>query len=139
MGPRQSRKSQPAIESESDEDSQPVSTEQNTAEMLKTAKDIVDDGKKRREKKRRAIEKSYDERVKEVETKIDTLFAVRNSRVSKNQKQLWTRLEKLNTKRENLEQLILASMLSIEKHTINITVQMEAVFADRIEDIEGEK
>ncbi|TVY13224.1 hypothetical protein LARI1_G007821 [Lachnellula arida] len=139
MGPRQSRKSQPAIESESDDDSQPVSTEQNTAEMLETAKGMVDDGKKRREKKRRAIEKSYDDRVKEVETKIDTLFAVRNSRVSKNQKELWTRLEKLNTKRENLEQLILASMLSIEKHTINIAVQMEAVFAGRMEDIEGEK
>ncbi|TVY87054.1 hypothetical protein LAWI1_G004972 [Lachnellula willkommii] len=139
MGPRQSRKSQPAIESESDEDSQPVSTEQNTAEMLETAQGMVDDGKKRREKKRRAIERSYDDRVKEVEAKIDTLFAVRNSRVSKNQKELWTRLDKLNTKRENLEQLILASMLSIEKHTINIAVQMEAVFAGRMEDIEGEK
>jgi len=49
---------------------------------------------------------------------------------------LWTRLEKLNTKREKLEQLILASMLSIEEHTITIAVQMEAVFAGRMEDIE---
>ncbi|TVY37384.1 hypothetical protein LSUB1_G003436 [Lachnellula subtilissima] len=139
MAPRQSRKSPSAFESESEEDSQPVSTEQNTVDMLRTAKSMVDDGKKRRVKKRKAIENSYDNRVKEVETKIDTLFAVRKSRVTKNQKALWTRLEKLNTKREKLERLILASMLSIEEHTINIAVQMEAVFAGRMEDIEGGK
>jgi len=43
MAPRQSLRSQSAIGTESEEDSQPVSTEQTAEDMLKTAKGIVED------------------------------------------------------------------------------------------------
>jgi hypothetical protein len=57
---------------------------------------------------------------------------------TKYQKDLWIRLEALNAKRENLEQLILASMKSIEKHTLNIASEMDAILQGRIEEMHAE-
>ncbi|TVY52877.1 hypothetical protein LSUE1_G009752 [Lachnellula suecica] len=139
MASRRPRKSEPAIQSEySDEESQPLSTERSAEEMMKMGQDVVNKGKKRREDKRKAIEDDHEKRVKEAKGKIDALFAVRNGRVTKYQKNLWTRLETLNAKRENLEQLILASTLSLEQHTLNIANELQAMFDGRMEDIQGE-
>jgi hypothetical protein len=57
---------------------------------------------------------------------------------TKSQKALWQRLDDLNKRRQTLEGQILASMKSIEDHTINMTKEMAAVFKGRTEEITGE-
>jgi hypothetical protein len=52
------------------------------------------------------------------------------------QKGQWDRLDALNKKRSSLEALILASMRSIEQHSVNISNEMGAMFCGRIEDIQ---
>jgi hypothetical protein len=55
---------------------------------------------------------------------------------AKIQKAQWDRLDALNRKRSALESLILASMRSIEQHTINICSELSAMFEGRIEELQ---
>jgi hypothetical protein len=48
----------------------------------------------------------------------------------------WDRIDTLNKKRQNLEQLILASMKTVEIHTTNLCSEMNAMLEGRIEEVE---
>lgn len=49
----------------------------------------------------------------------------------------WEKLDALNKRRMRLESLILASMKSLERHTMNIASELSAMFEGRIEEIRG--
>ncbi|PVH85667.1 hypothetical protein DL98DRAFT_408854, partial [Cadophora sp. DSE1049] len=91
----------------------------------------------RRDKKRQAIEEEHEKRVKDVKVKIDNLFAARKSRVSKSHQAAWARLDALDKKRQNIESLIIASMMSIETKSIHLSGELVAMFEGRLEDMEA--
>ena len=55
---------------------------------------------------------------------------------TKAQNASWDKIDALNKKRQNLEQLILASMKMVEIHTTNLCSEMNAMLEGRIEEIE---
>ncbi|KAK0100248.1 hypothetical protein ONS96_007531 [Cadophora gregata f. sp. sojae] len=136
MGPRQFRKGQAQASASDDEELQQSSQEDATA-MIIAAKNIVSKNNERRDKKRKAIEEEHEKRVKDVKSKIDTLFATRKSRVSKSHQAAWARLDALDKKRQNIESLIIASMISIETNTVHLSGELVAMFDGRLEDMEA--
>lgn len=54
----------------------------------------------------------------------------------KSQQTLWTRLDALDKKRQNIEGLILNSMKSIELHSTNLSGELATVFEGRIEELD---
>jgi hypothetical protein len=64
------------------------------------------------------------------------VFTLTQLHRAKIQKAQWDRLDALNRKRSALESLILASMRSIEQHTINICSELSAMFEGRIEELQ---
>ncbi|KAG4412686.1 hypothetical protein IFR04_014189 [Cadophora malorum] len=135
MGPRQSRKSQAQASASEDEDVQQSSQEDPTA-MIIAAKSIVSKNNDRRDKKRKSIEEEHEKRVKDVKLKMDNLFAARESRVTKSQQAAWARLDALDKKRQNIESLIIASMMTIETNSIHLAGELVAMFEGRLEDME---
>ncbi|KAH7363885.1 hypothetical protein BKA65DRAFT_489867 [Rhexocercosporidium sp. MPI-PUGE-AT-0058] len=137
MATRRSLRTQsPASTSESEEDEQ-QSSQDNTVDMMDVAKDIVTKNNERREKKRKALEAEHDKRVKDIKSRIDALFAARNSRVCKAHQEAWARLDALDKKRQNIEGLILATMKEIEAKTIQLSAELAAMFEGRLEEMEG--
>ncbi|KAG9238549.1 hypothetical protein BJ875DRAFT_32264 [Amylocarpus encephaloides] len=112
---------------ESEEESQP-------AEAVIRAQSLVNTSKKRREAKRKLLEAEHKKHVKELRHRIDNAYAVRNTKLANLQGSYWKRLEALNTKRENLEKLILVSMKQTELQTKNIASELLAMFEGRQED-----
>jgi hypothetical protein len=55
---------------------------------------------------------------------------------TKCQNAAWDKIDALNKKRQNLEQLILASMKMVEIHTTNLCSEINAMLEGRIEEIE---
>ena len=55
---------------------------------------------------------------------------------TKAQNASWDKIDALNKKRQNLEQLILASMKMVEIHTTNLCSEMNAMLEGRIEEVE---
>ncbi|CAG8980287.1 hypothetical protein HYALB_00008907 [Hymenoscyphus albidus] len=127
---RKSLPAQPAAASDSDEETSQPSQE----DLVKKAENILAQGKKRREAKRKSIEAEHSKRVKEVKTKMENLYAVRKNKVSKLQASYWERLDALNNKREALEKAILASMKTMEGHTIVVAGYISHVLDGRLEE-----
>jgi len=102
---------------------------------MKTAQNMMNASKKRRAAKRKAIETEHSRNVKDIEVRVDKLFEKRKSRVMEMQRKQWDKLYVLNKKRQSLEEQILSSMKNIERHTLNMTIEMKAMFEGRLEDI----
>ncbi|KAH6671082.1 hypothetical protein B0J14DRAFT_88089 [Halenospora varia] len=140
MAPRPPKKHTPgsaAIHHEEEEDEHEHNSQENEPmEVLKRANNVVINGNKRREIKRKAIETEHEQRVKEVRAKIESLHAARQTRVTKIQNDAREKLEALNSRRESLEKQVLASMMRVESQTKMIATEMDAMFSGRLEDLE---
>ncbi|KAI9053290.1 hypothetical protein LZ554_002253 [Drepanopeziza brunnea f. sp. 'monogermtubi'] len=140
MAPRESRKARrqeyESVEEEEEEDSSQQTTQGDAMEVMKQASKLVEFTNARRDKKRKAIVAEHERRVKDLKTKIDTLFNNRKNRVTKSRQDLWKRLDALNMKRQNIEEQILKSMKTIEQASIKFSGELDPIFRGRINDIE---
>ncbi|KAM3074389.1 hypothetical protein ACMFMG_002805 [Clarireedia jacksonii] len=115
----------------------PASASQESADMelMKTVKEMVIATKKRREAKRNKIENERIRRVQDVKLRLEGLFENRRSRKMKLQQAQWAKLSSLNKKRQELEAQILASMTALERHTMNMARELDAMFVGRLESL----
>ncbi|PQE08122.1 hypothetical protein CJF31_00008226 [Rutstroemia sp. NJR-2017a BVV2] len=112
----------------------PTSASQESVdfELMKTVKEMSIATKKRREAKRNKIENERIRRVQDIKVRLDGLFESHRSRKMKLQQAQWAKLSSLNKKRQDLEAQILASMTAVERHTMNMARELDAMFVGRL-------